>query len=298
MESVRYYFYNSTRTTSPHREAVLTTPFCPQASNKIILIPAPETTHRFAGVSAVAFVFWFVALSCGVFGYLFFYFHSNNCSINSVVVANLEDKSRYDLYNSGTNYLCNARMPLVGTSISFHRSSFSSTGANVLSDVTVLSDVYCQLGNIPCESHGKFRSDLCSSTRCGVTKGVYNDQTLVSTSEIVYNCMDAMMPNPTGFYGFQGRNPTNILAVEYVSCEAVSTSLMNALQYTMLAQLIGTMLFLFLLKTCAKGLSALREASTYFNVLENRVVHREETVYDGSGGDIEIAELPQKEPID
>ena len=243
----------------------------------MLRIPAPETTHQLAGVTAYSYVVWFVSLSCGVFGFLFYYFHVHNCNINSIVVANLHDKSLYKAYNSGTNYLCNARM-------AFPAQTFHKSVLNGFSD-HALSDLYCQLGDMPCDTYGRFREDLCSSTRCSATivNMVYDPMTQQTTSiisEESYNCLESMVYDG----GFDSRAyPSNMISIEYVSCEAVSTSLINALQYTTLAQLIGTILFLFVCKICSRfDLKVLCESSTYFNVLENRVVKHHDSPEDVS----------------
>ena len=110
----------------------------------------------------------------------------------------------------------------------------------------------------------------------------HNPQPPITTGEVVYNCLDGMtvfkdewVKRNTSLPGIGGGYPVyvetyNYLAIEFLLCEAISTSLVNAIQYTLSAQLIGAAIFLLVIKVCFYGPSVLTKNNTYTNVFENK----------------------------
>lgn len=242
---------------------------------------APESTHKFEKIStSVPFIFWFIGVSCGIFGGLFYYFYHSGCNVNSIIVSNSPDKSIYDVFNEERTYLCNARLAYkTAQNICF-------SGLDIPGKP--LPPLYCQLGNIPCSALGSFRSDLCSSTRCSTDFwGPFSCDAALNHSKLT-----ALGPLPDGYTQIA---QSNIISVEYITCEPISTSLVNAFQYTALAQLIGTMLFLFLLKLYQRGPAALIKYDTYSNILENKEHKRTITIPKTVSNDIEFAKCSPAE---
>jgi hypothetical protein len=262
------------------------------AANKLLLTVATESTLKFGAISSTLFVLGYLVVSGGIFGGLLYYFYYSGCVLNSTVVSNSENLDFYDVYNTNRNYLCNARLPWCNDhTISFH-SSFSPLypPPGAINQIQELPDIYCQLGNIPCHELGSFRSDLCSSTQCAI-------KSANSTASFGFNCAQAVNYTFAGRYRTHGgfRNElrdtfgdefkaanqnvfleySNVVSIEYVSCEPTSTVVLNAFQYTMAAQLVFALIFCIFYKLSKKmEWSALWSSDTYLNPFESKVHHR------------------------
>ena len=92
------------------------------------------------------------------------------------------------------------------------------------------------------------------------------------------------------FFDGQFVDVQSSVAVEYISCEATSTCLMNAIQYTLLLQLLATLLF-FVVKT------AIEEGPTYSNALANKShtkrEYRRPAEGSGNAGEVDLAPIEE-----
>jgi len=70
-------------------------------------------------------------------------------------------------------------------------------------------------------------------------------------------------------FGMSYLVPTPDLAIEYVTCDPISTCLLNALQYTLLVQLFAVGLYMLASRVIKKGPRALFDKKTYMNIFEH-----------------------------
>ena len=232
-------------------------------ANKILRITSPKTKYTLSGFNSYSFLFWYIAVSFTVFAVLFWEFYTQSCSVRSEIIPNTRDLQSFDIYNSGRNYLCNAKFMLdIPVGLVF-TGPFDGPFENKV------GTAYCQLGNIPQSDMAKLRSDLCSyvgihpvgpllSYTLNSTTNVFTTE-MLDTPPVLYgqkfNCEDGLDlarthsvkdigPYSNSYY--VGSRPA--LSIEYVSCEATSTCLINTIQYTTACQFVAVGIFFLLWK--------------------------------------------------
>jgi len=160
-------------------------------ANKILRITSPKTKYTLSGFNSYSFLFWYIAVSVVVFCVLFNEFYTQSCSVRSEIIPNTRDLPSFDIYNSGRNYLCNAKMMLdIPVGLVF-TGPFDGPFENKI------GTAYCQLGTISLSNMAKLRRDLCSHVGIHpvgpLTSYTFNSSTNVFTT--------AMLDSPPVHYG-------------------------------------------------------------------------------------------------
>jgi hypothetical protein len=223
-------------------------------ATKLLRTVVPDSIYNLFGIAGLSFTAWFVAVSCVVFGVLFWYFYTQNCTLKSAVVPNVPEFSVYDAFNSKSQYICNAKLAVPG--------ELGAVFSPLPMDSSVNKQVqafYCQLGNIPCSAYGRFQSSLCVSTQCS------NE---INGNEVTENCF--IGTDSSHSLSNSAFSVNADLSVEYLLCLDTSTALVNAMQYTSLCQFVAVLIFLYFWRVSNRGMGSIFTKEAYVNILGHK----------------------------
>jgi hypothetical protein len=244
----------------------------------------PDTTQTLRSTSSLLFIILFISASCCCFGFLFNYFYTQNCTVRTGVVPLFIDPIYYkDTFHSGDRRFCSAKTKQIVGADEGIIFTYPPEGNPYGS-----STKWCSIDTIPCNEYGALRgvNDLCPSKEYfllkealppfqpGVAPSCIDGKEFYVYNNTYFGGQIIVEEVPSCYSDSDVQGPKEI-SIDYLECESTITCVLNAMQYTGIAQIVTAVLFLFIRKLISSKGRAAWQAATYTNLIENKVPKRD-----------------------